>query len=114
MQPFPGTGDTSPRLRGVIGGPARSASFCDDQDDDDDDDGDDGGDGDDDGGGGGGGGDIDGDEDLPQCAINMARHHDDGNFNSIVVFVCLIFICCLSFVHCVIRSDCCGPMAWAE
>ena len=34
MQPFPGTGDTSPRLRGVIGGPARSASFCDDQDDD--------------------------------------------------------------------------------
>ena len=44
MQPFPGTGDTSPRLRGVIGGPARSASFCDDQDDDDDDDGDDGGD----------------------------------------------------------------------
>ena len=40
MQPFPGTGDTSARLRGVIGGPARSAlAACDDQDRDDDDNG---------------------------------------------------------------------------
>ena len=65
MQPFPGTGDTSPRLRGVIGGPARSASFCDDQDGDE---GDDDGDQDDEGDCD----DDDGDDD------DGANHDHDG------------------------------------